>query len=156
MVHRFLRSIFGYAERSDSANLPLFRQNVKERQKLMLEASLKSLENVVLTARSGTSNEARLPREEADLILQWVERTKEIKPRGQVDIAQAENPNDLLLENGDILRVSTKNGLVLVSGKVLSPTTLAFNEALGPEDYPQYRRLHSECLYLSHYCYSAP
>lgn len=132
-----LLQLIQFSERSDSTNLQLFRQSVKERQKLMLQASLKILENVILTARSATSAEAQLRREEANLILQWVERAKEIEPSGQVVIAQSESLNDLLLENGDILRVPTKDGLVLVSGEVLFPNTIAFNNTYGPEDYIQ-------------------
>jgi len=126
-----------FSERSDAANLQLFRQSVKERQRLMLQTSLQSLENVVLTARSGTNEEARLRREEADLILQWVERAKTIEPHGQVVIARANDINDLLLENGDILKVPAKDGLVLVNGEVLFPNAFAFEKDLGPEDYIQ-------------------
>ena len=42
-----------YSDRSDPENLQLFRQSIKERQRLMLQASLKSLEAAALTARSG-------------------------------------------------------------------------------------------------------
>jgi protein involved in polysaccharide export with SLBB domain len=124
-----------YSERSDKDSLQLFRKSVKERQKQMLVTSLKSLESAVLTARSGTSDEARLRKEEAELILQWVERAKKIEPSGQVAIAQAGSRNDLLLENGDILRVPIKDGLVLVSGEVLFPNTIAFDKALSLDDY---------------------
>jgi protein involved in polysaccharide export with SLBB domain len=41
----------------------------------------------------------------------------------------------LLLENGDILRVPTRDGLVLVSGEVLFPNTIALDPKLGVEDY---------------------
>jgi len=130
-----LLSQIQYSERSDKDSLQLFRQSVKERQRLMLHTSLKSLETAALTARSGTSDEASLRKDEADLILQWVERAKKIEPSGQVVIAQAESRNELLLENGDILRVPTRDGLVLVSGEVLFPNTIAFDEALSLNDY---------------------
>jgi protein involved in polysaccharide export with SLBB domain len=124
-----------FSERSDAPSLQLFRLSVKERQRLMLQASLRSLETTALTARSGTSDEARLRKEEAELILQWVDRAKKIEPSGQVLIAQAANRDDLLLENGDILRVPTKDGLVLVSGEVLFPNAVAFNATLSLNDY---------------------
>lgn len=124
-----------YSERSDKESLQLFRQSVKERQKQMLQASLHSLETAALTARSGTSDEARLRKEEADLILQWVDRAKKVEPSGQVVIAQAENRNRLLLENGDIIRVPINDGLVLVSGEVLFPNAIAFDKALSLDDY---------------------
>ena len=124
-----------YTERSDQGSLQLFRQSVKDRQKLMLQTSLKSLEVAALTARSGTSDEAILRKEEAGLILQWVERAKKVEPTGQVVIAQTESRNELLLESGDILRVPTKDGLVLISGEVLFPNAIAFDKGLSLDDY---------------------
>jgi hypothetical protein len=55
----------------------------------MLEASLHSLEQAALTARSGTSDESQLRRNEADLILQWIDRARKVEPLGQVVIGQA-------------------------------------------------------------------
>lgn len=124
-----------FTERSDTSSLQLFRQSVKERQKAMLQTSLKSLEAAALTARSGTSDEARLRKEESELILQWVERAKKIEPSGQVFIAQNTNRDDLLLENGDIVRVPAKDGLVLVNGEVLFPNAIAYDSSLRVEDY---------------------
>jgi protein involved in polysaccharide export with SLBB domain len=140
-----------YSDRSDKDSLQLFRVSVKERQKLMLQTSLRSVEAAALTARSGTSDEARLRKEEADLLLQWVERAKKIEPNGQVVIAQANangsgsgiggsdtttySRNNLLLENGDVLRVPTKDGLVLISGEVLFPNAIAFDQSLNLDDY---------------------
>jgi protein involved in polysaccharide export with SLBB domain len=89
----------------------------------------------VLTARSGTTEEAQLRKNEADLILQWVARAKDIEPVGQVYIAQAGDPNQLLLEDGDIVRVPTKDGLVLVAGEVLFPNAMTFDPALGVDEY---------------------
>jgi protein involved in polysaccharide export with SLBB domain len=124
-----------FSERSDAPNLQLFRLSVKERQRLMLHAALKSLEATALTPRSGTTDEALLRKEEAALFLQWVERAKKIEPTGQVLIAQSAGRDELLLENGDILRVPAKDGLVLVSGEVLFPNTIAFDGKLALEDY---------------------
>jgi protein involved in polysaccharide export with SLBB domain len=124
-----------YSERSARDSLQLFRRSVRERQKIMLAAALRSLESTALTARSGTSDEARLRKDEAELILQWVERAKKIEPNGQVVIAQAENRDDLLLENGDIVRVPVKDGLVLVSGEVLFPNAIAFDQVLDLDGY---------------------
>jgi protein involved in polysaccharide export with SLBB domain len=124
-----------FSERSDAANVQLFRLSVKERQRLMLLAALKNLEATALTPRSGTTDEALLRKEEAALFLQWVERAKKIEPTGQVLIAQAAGRDELLLENGDILRVPARDGLVLVSGEVLFPNTIAFDGKLRLEDY---------------------
>ncbi|HEY9578242.1 MAG TPA: polysaccharide biosynthesis/export family protein [Rhizorhapis sp.] len=130
-----LLSKISYSERSARTNLQLFRQSVKERQRALLETSLRSLETAALTARSGTSDEARLRQQEADLILRWVDRAKKIEPSGQVVISQSDEIGDLLLENGDIIRVPVKDGLVLVSGEVLFPNAIAFDNNMSVGDY---------------------
>ncbi|MCB2014156.1 MAG: polysaccharide biosynthesis/export family protein [Sphingobium sp.] len=130
-----LLSRIQYSARSNPADIQLYRQSVKARQKQLLDASLRSLESAVLTARSGTAEEAQLRKAEADMVLQWVERAKRIEPRGQVVISQSPNKDDLLLENGDILRVPSKDGLVLVSGEVIFPNTVAFDSSFDVGDY---------------------
>ena len=124
-----------FSERSDQVSIQLFRASVKDRQKLLLAASLKTLEAAALTARSGTSDEARLRKEEAELLLQWVERAKTIEPNGQVVIGAGATRDALLLESGDVIRVPTLDGLVLVSGEVLFPNTVAYEPSLDVEAY---------------------
>ncbi|MCO4865187.1 polysaccharide export protein [Cupriavidus sp. WGlv3] len=126
-----------FTQESDSESIQLFRQSVKARQKTLLGTTLKSLESSVLTARSGTAEEAQLRKEEAALVLQWVERAKKIEPSGQTLIAKSTTRNDLLLENGDILRVPVKDGLVLVSGEVLFPNAVAYDKSLDLDDFIQ-------------------
>jgi protein involved in polysaccharide export with SLBB domain len=121
--------------RSDVESIQLFRLSVRDRQKAMLATSLKGLESSVLTARSGTLDEARLRKEEADLILQWVDRAKTIEPTGQVLIAQASQRDQLLLESGDIVRVPARDGLVVISGEVLFPNAVAFDTRFTLQDY---------------------
>ncbi len=122
-------------ERSDAGNLQLYRASVKARQKEMLDASLKNLEVAVLTARSGTTDESLLRQNEAKLMLEWVGRARMIEPLGQVVIAQAQQRDELVLENGDILRVPAKNALVLVQGEVQFPNAVAFDTRYDIKDY---------------------
>lgn len=124
-----------YSERSEQGSLQLFRVSVRERQTQLLKTSLRSLETAALTARSGTSDEARLRKDEADLILQWIERAKKIEGVGQVIIAKSDSKESLLLENGDVIRIPVKDGLVLVGGEVLFPTAIAYQRNLVLEDY---------------------
>jgi protein involved in polysaccharide export with SLBB domain len=120
---------------AEPQSVQLFRQSVKQRQKEMLATSLRSLEAALLTARSGSSDEARLRKDEAELTLQWVDRAKQVEPLGQVVVAQATQRNDMLLENGDILRIPRRDGLVLVSGEVLFPNAVAFEPGLSLQQY---------------------
>jgi len=122
------------SERSDAINVQLYRLSVRERQRAMFATALKSLESSVLTARSATSDEAVLRKEEADLILKWIDRAKTIIPSGQVVVAAA-GRDDLLLENGDMINIPAKDGLVLINGEVLFPTTIVFNAKIDVEGY---------------------
>lgn len=124
-----------YYPSADSNNIQLFRKSVQERQKQMLATALKSLESSVLTARSATNEESRLRRDEAELMLQWIEKAKQIEPIGQVIVAQSSERNNLLLENGDIIKVPKNDGLVLVSGEVLFPNAVAYQAGSTYEDY---------------------
>ena len=121
--------------RSDVSGIQLFRLSVVDRQKAMLDTSLSRLESTVLTARSGTSDEAVLRKTESDLILQWVERARKVQPSGQVLISQAATRDDLPLENGDVIKVPANDGLVLVSGEVLFPNAIAYDKNLSLADY---------------------
>lgn len=123
------------SERSEAESLQLFRLSVKERQRVALQTTLKFLENAALTARSATNEEAQLRKEEAELLLKWVERGKNVEPSGQVYIAQSATRDDLPLENGDVLRIPGRDGLVLVSGEVVFPNTIAYEKSSGVRDY---------------------
>lgn len=124
-----------FTDLSDTKSLQLFRQSVRTRQKDMLTEALKRMEASVLTARSGTAEEAQLRTAEAQLMMQWVERAKSIEPSGQVIIAKGDNINQLLLENGDIIRIPAIDNLVLVSGEVMFPNTMAIEADKDIEDY---------------------
>jgi protein involved in polysaccharide export with SLBB domain len=120
---------------ADMVSLQLFRQSVRQRQKELLAASLRSLESAVLTARSGSSDEARLRKDEAELTLQWIDRAKQVEPLGQVQIAQDNNKGQMLLENGDVLRIPRNDNLVMVSGEVLFPNAIAHHPRMRLQDY---------------------
>ena len=115
--------------------IQLMRLSVKVRQKEMLEAQLRALESSVLTARSNTSSEAALRKSEAQLILQWVERARNIEPKGVVSLAGASSRDDILLEPGDVIRIPRTSNLVMVHGDVLFPSAMAFQTGSTIEDY---------------------
>ncbi|MBE5074527.1 polysaccharide export protein [Erythrobacteraceae bacterium E2-1 Yellow Sea] len=128
-------SQISYSTRSAPENIQLFRVSVKERQKETLDTSLRQLERTALTARSGTAEEAQLRKNEADMLLRFVDRARKIEPLGQVVIANGLARDDLLLENGDILKVPAQDRLVLVSGGVLFPQASIYNPSYRVSDY---------------------
>lgn len=113
----------------------LMRNSVKERQKETLDAQLRALEASVLTARSKTSAEAELRQREAELILQWVERARNVEPKGQVSLGSASSVDAILLEQGDIIRIPRTSNLVMVHGDVLFPSAMAYQNGSTIEEY---------------------
>lgn len=124
---------FGVNAQRDAVQL--MRHSVRERQKETLQAQLRALEASVLTARSKTAAEADLRQREAQLILQWVERARQVEPKGQVSLGSASSVDDILLEQGDIIRIPRTSNLVMVHGDVLFPSAMAYQVGNTIEDY---------------------
>jgi protein involved in polysaccharide export with SLBB domain len=124
-----------FTDRADQGNLQLFRLSAQARQGALLQSALRNLDQAVLTARSGTGEEAQLRKAEADLITSWTQRARNITPLGQIVIAQAKQRDDLLLENGDLIRVPIKDGLVQIQGEVMFATAVAYDDELDLEAY---------------------
>ena len=124
---------FGTDAERDS--IQLLRRSVKERQKEMLDAQLRALESSVLTARSRSSSEAQLRQIEAELILRWLDRARQVEPKGQVTLAKASSLSDFRLEQGDVVRIPRKSNLLMIHGDVLFPNAVAFQPETPIEDY---------------------
>lgn len=124
---------FGVNAQRDAVQL--MRHSVRERQKETLDAQLRALEASVLTARSKTAAEADLRQREAELILQWVERARNVEPKGQVSLGSASSVDDILLEQGDIVRIPRTSNLIMVHGDVLFPSAMAYQDGNTIEAY---------------------
>lgn len=115
--------------------IQLFRKSVAARQKELLQASLRSLETYALTARSATSEEAALRSRESEQILDFVERARQVEPRGQVVLARGGNADETLLEDGDVIVVPEQSNVVMVGGEVLLPNAVIYDSQSSVEDY---------------------
>ncbi len=120
---------------ADINAIQLYRDSVKVRQKEMLGSSLKAFEASILTARSASDGEASLRKNEADLLMQWVARAKEIEPSGQVVLANAPNQEEVRLEPGDIIRIPRQTNLVMVHGDVMFPNAILADQKRTVADY---------------------
>ncbi|MGR5347217.1 polysaccharide biosynthesis/export family protein [Vibrio mediterranei] len=120
---------------SDVSSVQLYRQSVKDRQKIMLDSALSALESSLLTARSNTADEAQLRHLEAELVLQWVERARHIEPRGQVILGNPKYFSKIILEPGDRISIPKKSAIVMVHGDVVSPTASIYEEQNTVQDY---------------------
>ncbi|HKX93251.1 MAG TPA: SLBB domain-containing protein, partial [Methylibium sp.] len=88
-----------------------------------------------LTARSATSEEAALRTREGEQILDFVERARQIEPRGQVVLARGGPAAEMLLEDGDLIVVPERSNVVMVGGEVLLPNAVVYDARSGVEDY---------------------
>jgi protein involved in polysaccharide export with SLBB domain len=115
--------------------IQLFRQSVAARQQQMLDVSLRVLERTALTSRSMTSEEAALRSREAQDVLEFIDRARQVKPRGQVVLADRESVMGTLLEDGDILVIPERSSIVMVHGEVTHPTAIAYDSRSDVDDY---------------------
>ena len=122
-------------ERSNLQAMQLFREEVAERQKAMLEVQLSQLEQTALSARSKSVGEARLRQSDAESILQFVARARQVDPRGQVLLGQNENRQDVMLKNNDRLVIPSRTVLVQVHGEVMFPNAMVFDDSKAINDY---------------------
>ncbi len=123
------------APQANNEAVQLFRKSVAQRQRDMLESTLRSLEAYVLTARSATSEEAALRTKEADLVLQFVDRARRVEPRGQILLGAKHEAQEALLEDGDIIRIPETSSLVLVHGEVLFANAIVYDRQSSVADY---------------------
>lgn len=124
-----------YTTLSNKNAIQLYRESVAERQKAMLQASLQALEQSVLTARSETKESAQLRAAEAEIILKWIDKAKEVEPKGQILLSDGYDASAVILQQGDRIVVPSKRNLVMVHGEVLFPAAIAYSENLSANDF---------------------
>lgn len=123
------------APQANMAAVQLFRRSVAERQKQLLDTSLRGLETYALTSRSATAEESALRARESQQLLEFIQRARQVQPRGQVVLSPTTAAADMLLEDGDTLRIPETSSLVLVSGEVMVPNALVYDRAGDLDSY---------------------
>ena len=71
----------------------------------------------------------------ADLKSSYIVRGEEKIPIDLTDIEEENNPNNILLQNGDDLVIPSINALVFVQGQVVNPGAFTFQPNLTASDY---------------------
>ncbi len=113
---------------SDLNAVQVFRKSVAKTQKQLIEAQLKELETIALTAPAVNSDAAAVRATQARNILEFIDRAKKVEPRGQIVIDNVNSYKNIILEEGDVLVVPSKNNLVLVQGEVSLPGAFVYEE----------------------------
>ncbi|ORM66391.1 polysialic acid transporter [Pantoea rodasii] len=119
---------------SEMSAIQLYRPSVALRQKEMLDLSLQKLEEASLSAQSSTKEEASLRMQEAQLISRFVNKARNVVPKGEV-ILNEKNLDSILLEDGDVINIPQKTSLVMVHGEVLFPNAVSWEKGMSPKDY---------------------
>lgn len=114
--------------------IQLYRTSVAQRQKEMLDLTLQKLEEASLSAQSSTQEEARLRMQEAQLVSRFVNKARNVVPKGEVVLNES-NIDSVLLEDGDIIVIPEKTSLVMVHGEVLFPNAVSWQKGMDAEDY---------------------
>ncbi|EAH7024777.1 polysaccharide export protein [Campylobacter coli] len=113
---------------SDMNALQVFRKSVAKTQKDLINAQLKELETLALTSPSVTSQGAAIKAGQAKLILEFIQRAKELEPKGQIVIDKPKSYGEVILEEGDTINVPSKNNLIIVQGEVTLPGAFVYNK----------------------------
>jgi protein involved in polysaccharide export with SLBB domain len=120
---------------SDVESMQLFRDSVAEQQKQLLLAKLQELEKLVLTTSAVSKDDAMMRSQEARSIMTFIERARQLEPKGRVVIHDRQGFDDIYLEDGDQVYIPRKNNIVQVSGEVSFPGAHTFLEGNTVEDY---------------------
>jgi protein involved in polysaccharide export with SLBB domain len=134
-LQELLDNVAVQPELTDIDSISIRRLSVAQKQKEALLASLDRLENVYLTANSSTAEEASIRIKEAELIQGFVSRASKVEPNGRLVVATKDGVADVGLQDGDVVTIPAKSESVLISGQVLVPRTIVFQEGLTIEDY---------------------
>lgn len=111
------------------------RKSVARQQRKALTEALKRLEKSSLTATSASVDEASIRVREAELIVQFVEKARQIQPDGTVVVGHNGEISDIYLEHGDEIVIPAKSDVVLITGEVMMPQAVVWNKSFQLDSY---------------------
>jgi len=130
-----LQKMISFNSESNSDAIQIYRQSVAQMQKKLIEAQLHELETLALTTPSVSAQEASMRSQEAQSILQFIDRAKKVEPKGQIVISDKTAPDSIVLQEGDTINIPTRNNIVVVQGEVALPGAFTYIDAKNIDDY---------------------
>ncbi|SPT68370.1 Polysialic acid transport protein kpsD precursor [Anaerobiospirillum thomasii] len=134
-----LRELLSFVEvdpnLADTSSIYIRRKSVAMQQQKAINDSLRRLEQSALTATSSSVDEAKIRVQEADLIQDFVKRAGQIEPDGIVVVSRGGVVSDIRLEDGDEVIIPQLSDVVLVTGEVMMPKAVTFDEDMSLDDY---------------------
>jgi len=131
----FLRYVPVDVSTADWNSVYLRRPRVAEQQRKAILEALRQLEHSALTAASRSVDEADIRVREAELIHDFVKRASNVQPNGTVVVSHRGRLNNMPLEDGDIVVIPEKSGLVMTTGEVMMPNAVAWSAKMKLADY---------------------
>lgn len=125
----------GFNAQSNVDAIQLFRKSVAKMQKNLIDSHLRELESIALTTSSATTQEAQIRSAEAKSILEFIERARQVEPKGQVVISNKDDINQIVLQEDDTIYIPTKDNIVIVQGEVSMPGAFTHVADSDIEDY---------------------
>jgi len=130
-----LRDMLRFNSESNADAIQVYRKSVAEMQKKLIGAQLHELETIALTTPSISPQESSMRSQEAQSILQFIERAKKVEPRGQIVISDKSALDNIVLQEGDTINIPTKNNIVVVQGEVALPGAFTYVDEHNLDDY---------------------
>jgi hypothetical protein len=124
-----------YSPLANKNAVQLYRKSIAKLQKQLLDAQLKDLEARVLTASSITTGGAAIRKEEAQLIIDFINRAKNIQPKGRVVLNSQTDLNNVIIEDGDTIYIPKKSSIITVQGEVKIPGAQTYVPGYKIDDY---------------------
>lgn len=113
----------------------LRRLSVARDQKKAIQDSLYRLEQMALTATSSSPEEAQVRTQEAALIQDFVKRVSQLEPDGVVVVSRGKEISDIWLEDGDEIVIPQKSNVIQITGEVVLPKAVSYDEKMSLDDY---------------------
>ncbi|GHA39778.1 capreomycidine hydroxylase [Photobacterium aphoticum] len=134
-LHDLLSNIEIDPKLANYQSIYLLRPSVAQKQKEMIEESLNRLERSVFTAPASSDGEAAIRAKEAEMVMLFTERARQIQPLGKVIVSDQGAVANILLEQGDTIVIPNKTDLIQVGGEVLMPQAVVYNPEATLDDY---------------------
>ncbi|AJI56075.1 polysaccharide biosynthesis/export family protein [Francisella philomiragia] len=116
-------------------DLQLFRKSVAAAQKAAIDASLNYLEQQAYTKSALTKDGLIMQQQYAGLVSTFVEKAKKVQPKGQVIVGSKTKWEHIALQNNDVINIPNQNQVVTISGQVMAPMAINYNEKFSVKDY---------------------
>ena len=120
---------------SDLGSFKLYRKSIAIEQKKLLNAQLNDLEAKTLTTGSMTTAEATIRKQEAQLVLNFIDRARKVQLKGKVVINKDTNLSLITLEDQDEIYIPKRSHMIIVQGEVMLPGAQSYVKKMNFDDY---------------------